>query len=133
MTCHKCGNYRVFVRSDPGSVSENSGTCGCGSGINYIHVTDGGLLALRLSGENLTGYTAFVTVRGGLYWNVLNAICSETSALPESLKIDRTPPYIADVSVPQGATRNTHSTAVEFNIKDDKSGLYSRNLEKHVE
>lgn len=124
---------RVYVRSATGSVSDNDGSCGCGNGINNISKTSGGLLALRLWGENLTGYTAFVTVQGGLYWTVYNAICSETSALPGSLKIDSTPPYIADVSVPQGATRNTHSTAIQFNIKDDRSGLYSRNLEKHVE
>ena len=38
-------------------------------------------------------------------------------------KIDNTPPYITDIKVPSGFARNTHSTAIQFTIKDDESGL----------
>ena len=38
-------------------------------------------------------------------------------------KIDNTPPYITNVQFPSGYTRDTHSTAIQFTIKDDDSGL----------
>jgi len=39
-------------------------------------------------------------------------------------KIDNEPPYITYVTVPDGATRDKHSTAIEFTIRDDDSGLW---------
>ena len=38
-------------------------------------------------------------------------------------KIDNTPPYITNVQFPSGYTRDTHSTAIQFTVKDDHSGL----------
>lgn len=42
--------------------------------------------------------------------------------------LDTTPPYITDVKFPNGYARNTHSTAVQFTINDDKSGLQADGL-----
>ena len=42
--------------------------------------------------------------------------------------LDTTPPYITDVKFPSGYARNTHSTAVQFTINDDKSGLQEDGL-----
>ena len=38
-------------------------------------------------------------------------------------KIDNTPPYVTEVKFPSGYARNTHSTAIQFTIKDAGSGL----------
>lgn len=40
-----------------------------------------------------------------------------------AVKIDSIAPYVTDIKFPEGATRDTHSTAIQFTIKDDGSGL----------
>lgn len=40
-----------------------------------------------------------------------------------AIKIDNTAPYIDNIRVPSNITRNTHTTGIQFNIKDDYSGI----------
>lgn len=40
-----------------------------------------------------------------------------------AIKIDNTAPYIDNIKVPSNITRNTHTTGIQFTIKDDYAGI----------
>lgn len=96
----------------------------------YIMYTTNGSDPSSTSGTKLTGTgTKSITIsteKGvvkAIYVSNTDANRKSDVGVSDTVKIDKTAPKVTNIRFPSGATRNTHSTAVQFTVTDNDAGF----------